>query len=58
MTRGNGRDREFGNGEESRWRKLVAERTKVSLFDIEWVVVDEADVLVGAHAHMPSSECF
>jgi ATP-dependent RNA helicase MRH4 len=49
MARGNGWDKEFGEGEEPRRRKWVVGQPEVSLSDVEWVVVDEADVLFGAH---------
>ena len=51
MVRGNGWDKEFGEGEEARRRKWVVGRPEVSLSDVEWVVVDEADVLFGAHTY-------
>ena len=51
MARGNGWDKEFAEGEEARRRKWVVRRPEVSLSDVEWVVVDEADVLFGAYAH-------
>jgi ATP-dependent RNA helicase MRH4 len=49
MARRNGWDKEFGEGKEACWRKLVVGRPEVSVSDVEWVVVDEADVLFGAH---------
>jgi ATP-dependent RNA helicase MRH4 len=49
MARGNGWDKEFGEGEEARRRNWVVGRPEISLSDVEWVVVDEADVLFGAH---------
>jgi ATP-dependent RNA helicase MRH4 len=49
MVRGNGWNKEFGEGEEARRRKWVVGRPEISLADVEWVVVDEADVLFGAH---------
>ena len=49
MVRGNGWDKEFGEGEEARRRKWVVGRPEIGLADVEWVVVDEADVLFGAH---------
>ena len=49
MARGNGWDKEFNEGEDARRRKWVVGRPEVSLSDVEWVVVDEADVLFGAH---------
>ncbi|KAH9165693.1 P-loop containing nucleoside triphosphate hydrolase protein [Lactarius sanguifluus] len=45
MVRGNGWNKEFAEGEEERRRKWVVDRPEVSLSDVEWVVVDEADVL-------------
>ncbi|KAI9437273.1 P-loop containing nucleoside triphosphate hydrolase protein [Lactarius indigo] len=45
MARGNGWNKEFAEGEEARRRKWVVGRPEVSLSDVEWVVVDEADVL-------------
>ncbi|KAI9451456.1 P-loop containing nucleoside triphosphate hydrolase protein [Lactarius psammicola] len=45
MARGNGWDKEFAEGEEARRRKWVVGRPEVNLSDVEWVVVDEADVL-------------
>ena len=54
MVRGNGWDKEFGEGEEARRRKWVVGRPEVSLSDVEWVVVDEADVLFGAHTYTPA----
>jgi ATP-dependent RNA helicase MRH4 len=54
MARGNGWDKEFGEGEEARRRKWVVGRPEVSLSDVEWVVVDEADVLFGAHTFQPT----
>ncbi|KAH9021671.1 P-loop containing nucleoside triphosphate hydrolase protein [Lactarius deliciosus] len=45
MVRGNGWNKEFAEGEEERRRKWVVGRPEVSLSDVEWVVVDEADVL-------------
>ena len=49
MARGNGWDKEFGEGEEARRRKWIVGRPEIGLADVEWVVVDEADVLFGAH---------
>src|SRR6266404_5766065 len=50
MARGNGWDKEFAEGEEDRRRKWVVDRPEVDLCDVEWVVVDEADVLFGTRA--------
>jgi ATP-dependent RNA helicase MRH4 len=50
MARGNGWDKEFAEGEEARQRKWVVGRPEFGLSDVEWVVVDEADVLFGAYA--------
>ena len=43
-------EREFAEGEEARRQKWVVGRPEISLSDVEWVVVDEADVLFGAYA--------
>ena len=51
MTRSNGRDRESGEGKESCQRKWVVGRPEVSLFYVERVVADEADILFGAHTY-------
>ncbi|KAI0298761.1 P-loop containing nucleoside triphosphate hydrolase protein [Multifurca ochricompacta] len=45
MARGNGWNKEFTEGEEARRKKWVIGRPEVRLSDVEWVVVDEADVL-------------
>ncbi len=58
MARGNGWDKEFAEGEEARRRNWVVGRPEVSLSDVEWVVVDEADVLFGAHVHNHSPGVF
>ena len=50
MARGNGWDKEFAEGEEAHRQKWVVGRPEISLSDVEWVVVDEADVLFGAYA--------
>ena len=58
MARGNGWNKEFGEGEEARRMKWVVGRPEINLSDVEWVVVDEADVLFGAHicTHSPPSK--
>ena len=55
MTRENGRDRGFGEGEEIRRRKWVVGLPEVSLSDVEWVVVDGVNVFsVRIHTDTPS----
>jgi ATP-dependent RNA helicase MRH4 len=53
IARGNGWDKKFTEDEEARRKKWVVGRPEVTLSDVEWVIVDEADVLFGAH----SSKC-
>jgi ATP-dependent RNA helicase MRH4 len=50
MVRGGRWDKVSIKSEEKRQKKLHADRPEVSLSEIEWVVVDEADVLFGAPA--------
>ena len=48
MARGNGWDKKFTGDEEERRKKWVVSRPEVTLSGVEWVIVDEADVLFGA----------
>jgi len=48
MARGNGWNKEFNEDEEARRKKWVVGRPEVTLSEVEWVIVDEADVLFGA----------
>jgi ATP-dependent RNA helicase MRH4, mitochondrial len=50
MARGNGWDKEFAEGEETRRKKWRVGRPEITLSEIEWVIVDEADVLFGARS--------
>ena len=50
MARGNGWDKEFTEGEEVRQKKWSVGRPEVTLSEVEWVIVDEADVLFGARS--------
>ncbi len=55
MVRGGKWGKESANSEEKRAKKMsVGRRPEVNLSEIEWVVVDEADVLFGMQ-HMPQS---
>ena len=50
MARGNGWDKKFTEDEEERRKKWVVDRPEVTLSEVEWVIVDEADVLFGMHS--------
>jgi ATP-dependent RNA helicase MRH4, mitochondrial len=50
MVRGGRWDKEAAKYEGKRQKKLPVGRPEVNLSGIEWVVVDEADVLFGTHA--------
>lgn len=50
MARGSGWDKESTEDEEARQKKWVVGRPEVTLSEIEWVIVDEADVLFGARS--------
>jgi ATP-dependent RNA helicase MRH4, mitochondrial len=48
MARGSGWDKEFAESEETLQKKWHVGRPEITLSEIEWVIVDEADVLFGA----------
>ena len=50
MTRGSGWDKEFIEGKGTRRKNRLVGRHEVGLSDVEWVIVDEADILFGALA--------
>jgi ATP-dependent RNA helicase MRH4 len=50
MTRGGRWDKTFAKSEDKRQKKWSVGRPDVNFSGIEWVVVDEADVLFGTHA--------
>jgi ATP-dependent RNA helicase MRH4, mitochondrial len=56
MARGSGWDKEFAEDEEARRKKWVVGRPEVALSEVEWVIVDEADVLFGAYSSKLSIE--
>ncbi|KAH9958070.1 P-loop containing nucleoside triphosphate hydrolase protein [Russula dissimulans] len=45
MARGSGWDKELAGNEEARRKKWIVGRPEINLSEIEWVVVDEADIL-------------
>jgi ATP-dependent RNA helicase MRH4 len=50
MTRGSGWDKELVEGKGTRRKSRLVGRPEVGLSDVEWVIVDEADILFGALA--------
>ena len=50
MVRGGRWDKESVKSEGKRQKKLPVGRPEVNLSEIEWVVVDEADILFGTPA--------
>jgi hypothetical protein len=50
MVRGGMWDKESVKSEERRQKKIPASRPEANLSEIEWVVVDKADVLLGTPA--------
>ncbi|KAI0059885.1 P-loop containing nucleoside triphosphate hydrolase protein [Artomyces pyxidatus] len=48
LVRGNGWDRQFEEDEEERAKSWVVGRPQMGLADVEWVVIDEADILFDA----------
>ena len=53
MARGNGWDKQFTKDEEARRKDWVVGRPEVTLSEVEWVIIDEADVLFGARSSKP-----
>ena len=52
MTRGGRWDKNSAKSEEKRQKKSSVVRPEIKFSEIEWVVVDEADVLFGTHASL------
>ena len=50
MAWGSGWDKEFAKGKEDRQQKWVVGQPQVDLCNVEWVVVNEADILFSMHA--------